>query len=71
MGHGDAPLAQQCSHSAQINSAAEEQQGKAIVHAAVAYGVHHFVYSSGDRGGPEKSSVNPTQVKNFGPQVPH
>ncbi|CAI7579042.1 unnamed protein product [Penicillium palitans] len=52
-------------YSVQINSDAEEQQGKAIVDAAVAHGVRHFVYSSGDRGGPEKSPVNPTKVKNF------
>jgi uncharacterized protein YbjT (DUF2867 family) len=52
-------------YSVQINSDAEEQQGKAMVDAAVAHGVRHFVYSSGDRGGPEKSSTNPTDVKNF------
>ncbi|KAI2689955.1 hypothetical protein DTO012A7_3745 [Penicillium roqueforti] len=52
-------------YSVQVNSDAEEQQGKAIVDAAVAHGVQHFVYSSGDRGGPEKSPVNPTKVKNF------
>ncbi|KAL4779416.1 hypothetical protein BJX76DRAFT_365250 [Aspergillus varians] len=52
-------------YSVQVNSDAEEQQGKAIVDAAIAHGVHHFVYSSGDRGGPEKSPVNPTKVKNF------
>jgi uncharacterized protein YbjT (DUF2867 family) len=52
-------------YSVQINSDAEEQQGKAMVDAAVAHGVQHFVYSSGDRGGPEKSPVNPTKVKNF------
>ena len=28
-------------------------------------GVQHFVYSSGDRGGPERSPQNPTFVKNF------
>lgn len=52
-------------YSVQVNSDAEEQQGTAMVDAAVAHGVHHFVYSSGDRGGPEKSPVNPTGVKNF------
>jgi uncharacterized protein YbjT (DUF2867 family) len=52
-------------YSVQINSDAEEQQGMAIVDAAVAHGVRHFVYSSGDRGGPEKSPINPTNVKNF------
>ncbi|KAJ5152927.1 uncharacterized protein N7482_009405 [Penicillium canariense] len=52
-------------YSVQVNSDAEEQQGTAIVDSAVAHGVRHFVYSSGDRGGPEKSPVNPTKVKNF------
>ncbi|CVK86410.1 related to nucleoside-diphosphate-sugar epimerases [Fusarium mangiferae] len=52
-------------YSVQINSDAEEQQGKAVVNAAVQHGVQHFVYSSGDRGGPERSPNNPTYVKNF------
>ncbi|KAF5249509.1 hypothetical protein FANTH_5202 [Fusarium anthophilum] len=52
-------------YSVQINSDAEEQQGKAVIDAAVQNGVRHFVYSSGDRGGPERSPNNPTYVKNF------
>ncbi|KAL5350493.1 hypothetical protein ACLOAV_004062 [Pseudogymnoascus australis] len=52
-------------YSVQINSDVEEQQGKAIVDAAVMHGAQHFVYSSGDRGGPERSPANPTYVKNF------
>lgn len=53
-------------YSVQINSDVEEQQqGKAIVDAAVMHGAQHFVYSSGDRGGPERSPNNPTYVKNF------
>ncbi|KAH7248244.1 hypothetical protein MRS44_018373 [Fusarium solani] len=52
-------------YSVQINSDAEEQQGKAMVDAAVMHGAQHFVYSSGDRGGPERSPHNPTYVKNF------
>jgi uncharacterized protein YbjT (DUF2867 family) len=52
-------------YSVQINSNDEEVHGKAMVDAAVAHGVQHFVYSSGDRGGPEKSQVDPTNVKNF------
>ncbi|KAH8885460.1 NAD(P)-binding protein [Thozetella sp. PMI_491] len=52
-------------YSVQVNSDDEERQGKAMVDAAVAHGVRHFVYSSGDRGGPEKSPHNPTEVKNF------
>jgi uncharacterized protein YbjT (DUF2867 family) len=52
-------------YSVQVNSDDEVQQGKAMVDAAVTHGVSHFVYSSGDRGGPEKSAANPTDVKNF------
>ncbi|KAH6876371.1 hypothetical protein B0T10DRAFT_497902 [Thelonectria olida] len=52
-------------YSVQINSDSEEQQGKAMVDAAVLNGARHFVYSSGDRGGPELSPKNPTFVKNF------
>ena len=52
-------------YSVQVNSDDEEQQGKAMVDAAVAHGVRHFVSSSGDRGGPYKSPFNPTSVKNF------
>ncbi|KAF5626145.1 nucleoside-diphosphate-sugar epimerase [Fusarium sp. NRRL 52700] len=52
-------------YSVQINSDAEEQQGKAVINAAIQHGVQHFVYSSGDRGGPERSPNNPTYVKNF------
>ncbi|KAH8902910.1 NAD(P)-binding protein [Coniochaeta sp. PMI_546] len=52
-------------YSVQTNTDAEEQQGKALIDAAVAHGVRHFVYSSGDRGGPERSAVDPTDVKNF------
>jgi uncharacterized protein YbjT (DUF2867 family) len=52
-------------YSVQTNNPLEEQQGKALIDAAVAAGVQHFVYSSCDRGGPEKSDVDPTNVKNF------
>lgn len=51
--------------SVQVNSDDEERIGKAMVDAAVAHGVRHFVYASGDRGGPEKSNFDPTAVKNF------
>ncbi|MCJ1288779.1 hypothetical protein MMC34_000308 [Xylographa carneopallida] len=51
--------------SVQLNSDAEETQGKALVDAAIAHGVQHFVYTSGDRGGPARSAVDPTGVKNF------
>ncbi|KAJ9132393.1 NAD(P)-binding protein [Coniochaeta hoffmannii] len=40
----------------------EEQQGKALVDAALKSGVQHFVYSSVDRGGDDKSFDNPTPV---------
>ncbi|MCJ1477436.1 hypothetical protein MMC13_006107 [Lambiella insularis] len=46
-------------------STTEEKQGKALVKAAIAAGVQYFVYTSGDRGGAEKSAVDPTSVKNF------
>ncbi|MCJ1420581.1 hypothetical protein MMC32_006939 [Xylographa parallela] len=51
--------------SVQLNTDAEETQGKALIDAAVAHGVRHFVYTSGDRGGPVKSPIDPTNVKNF------
>ncbi|KAI9727577.1 MAG: hypothetical protein M1834_008016 [Cirrosporium novae-zelandiae] len=43
----------------------EEKQGKALIDAAIANGASHFVYTSGDRGGPVKSPENPTVVSNF------
>ena len=52
-------------YSVQINSDSEETQGKALIDAALSHRVQHFVYSSGDRGGPEKSAVEATNVKNF------
>ncbi|RFU30945.1 hypothetical protein B7463_g5390, partial [Scytalidium lignicola] len=48
-----------------INSDDEEKQGKALVTSSVARGVKHFVYASGDRGGPERSESDPTFVKNL------
>lgn len=51
--------------SVQVNSDAEEAEGKGLIDAAIKNGVKYFVYSSGDRGGPEKSPHNPTFVKNF------
>jgi uncharacterized protein YbjT (DUF2867 family) len=52
-------------YSVQTNTDAELQQGKAMIDAAISHGVNHFVYSSGDRGGPQRSEVNRTTVKNF------
>ncbi|KAK7956422.1 uncharacterized protein PG986_005644 [Apiospora aurea] len=43
----------------------EERQGKALVDAALANGVAHFVYTSADRGGEARSFSNPTQVPHF------
>jgi uncharacterized protein YbjT (DUF2867 family) len=45
--------------------AQEEAQGRAIIDAAVAHGVNHFVQASGDRGGPENSEIDPTNVPHF------
>ncbi|KAG8623071.1 hypothetical protein KVT40_008047 [Elsinoe batatas] len=42
----------------------EEVQGKALVDAALAAGVKHFVYTSVDRGG-DASFTNPTDVPHF------
>ncbi|KAK9371516.1 uncharacterized protein V1513DRAFT_455489 [Lipomyces chichibuensis] len=42
----------------------EERQGKALIDAAVKYGVSHFVYTSVDRSG-ERSDENPTDVPHF------
>jgi uncharacterized protein YbjT (DUF2867 family) len=52
-------------YSVQVNSNDEEAQGTALVDAAAAHGVRHFVYSSSDRGGPARSAANQTSVKNF------
>ena len=43
----------------------EETQGKAVVDAALAHDVKHFVYTSVDRGGDAKSYDNPTNIPHF------
>ncbi|OAL23559.1 hypothetical protein AYO20_11004 [Fonsecaea nubica] len=43
----------------------EERQGKALIDAALKFGVKHFVYSSVDRGGPARSDKDPTTVPHF------
>jgi uncharacterized protein YbjT (DUF2867 family) len=43
----------------------EERQGKALIDAAAAAGVKHFVYTSADRGGLEKSDRDPTLIHHF------
>lgn len=40
----------------------EIRQGKSLVDAAIANDVKHFVYTSADRGGLEKSNVDPTNI---------
>ena len=45
--------------------ASEEDQAKALIDAGIKYRVKHFVFTSGDRGGPEKSDKNPTNVPNL------
>ncbi|KAI9799818.1 MAG: hypothetical protein M1825_004378 [Sarcosagium campestre] len=47
------------------NKDLEEKQGKALVDAAVANKVQHFVFTSVDRGGAEKSGSNSTPVPHF------
>lgn len=47
------------------NVESEERQGKALIDAALANKVSHFVYSSIDRGGDAKSPSNPTYVPHF------
>jgi uncharacterized protein YbjT (DUF2867 family) len=44
---------------------AEEAQALDLITAAAAHGVEHFVFSSVDRGGDEKSWENPTDVPHF------
>src|ERR1700744_6607934 len=41
----------------------EEQQGKALVYAAASNGVRHFVYTSVERGGPQRSDIDGTESK--------
>jgi uncharacterized protein YbjT (DUF2867 family) len=43
----------------------EEEQGKAFINAAVAHEVKHIVFSSLDRGGDERSWINPTTIPHF------
>lgn len=43
----------------------EEAQGKSLIDESLSRGVKHFVYSSVDRGGNEKSWTNPTDIPHF------
>lgn len=45
--------------------ASEEDQARALIDASVKYRVNHFVFTSGDRGGPGKSDVTSTNVPNL------
>lgn len=47
------------------NPETEETQGKAMIDAALANNAKHFVYASVERGGPEKSWSNPTNIPHF------
>jgi uncharacterized protein YbjT (DUF2867 family) len=48
-----------------MNPQVEEKQGKALVDAAAEHGVKHFVYTSAERGGQERSDRDSTLVKHF------
>ena len=48
-----------------MNISDEEAQGKSLIDEALSRGVKHFVYSSVDRGGTEKSWSNPTNIPHF------
>ncbi|KAI9755892.1 MAG: hypothetical protein M4579_004106 [Chaenotheca gracillima] len=43
----------------------EGRQGKALADAAIKHGVKHFVYTSADRGGEERSEWDPTPIPHF------
>ncbi|KAG9255548.1 uncharacterized protein F5Z01DRAFT_546326 [Emericellopsis atlantica] len=43
----------------------EERQGKALIDQSIKAGIKHFVYSSVERGGDEKSWADPTTVPHF------
>ncbi|KAJ4294934.1 hypothetical protein N0V88_005173 [Collariella sp. IMI 366227] len=44
---------------------AEVRQGKALIDESIKVGVQHFVYSSVERGGDERSWTNPTKIPHF------
>ena len=43
----------------------EEEQAKPLITASAKHGVKHFVFSSVDRGGDERSWENPTDIPHF------
>ncbi|KAI1827435.1 hypothetical protein F4861DRAFT_535998 [Xylaria intraflava] len=48
-----------------VTAEGEIRQGKALIDESIKAGVHHFVYSSVERGGDEASWDNPTPVPHF------
>ena len=48
-----------------LKPAVEEKQGKDLIDAAAAAGVKHFIYTSAERGGVEKSDRDPTPIAHF------
>ncbi|WVQ98674.1 hypothetical protein IAU59_005805 [Kwoniella sp. CBS 9459] len=48
-----------------VRDALEVKQGIALIDQAIKEGVSHFVYSSVDRGGEERSWENPTEIPHF------
>lgn len=55
----------QVSMGSRVTLEGEVRQGKAMVDESIRAGVRHFVYSSVDRGGNERSWDNPTPVPHF------
>jgi len=51
--------------SVQVFGEKEVAQGTALIDESIKQGVEHFVYSSVDRGGDEKSYDNPTPIPHF------
>jgi uncharacterized protein YbjT (DUF2867 family) len=48
-----------------LKAKVEEKQGKDLIDAAASFGVKHFVYTSVDRGGPERSDLDGSVVPHF------
>ena len=48
-----------------VTTEGEERQGMSLIDESIKHGVKHFVYSSVERGGDEKSWTNPTPVPHF------
>ncbi|MDI1487630.1 MAG: hypothetical protein OHK93_006900 [Ramalina farinacea] len=43
----------------------EEAQAEPLIDASISNGVNHFVFTSVDRGGPDRSPHNPTEIAHF------